>query len=73
MLFPYEAIREEQERLIMDVKQAIEEEKNLIVHAPTGLGKTIAVLGPALKNAIERGRTVFFLTSRRMRMLLPII
>ena len=72
ILFPYEKIRDEQKNLIIDVKDAIDNEKNLLVHAPTGLGKTIAVLGPALKNAIEKKRTVFFLTSRHTQHILAI-
>ncbi|MCG2717261.1 MAG: DEAD/DEAH box helicase family protein, partial [Nanoarchaeota archaeon] len=72
IFFPYEKIRDEQKQLIIDVKEAIEKEKNILCHAPTGLGKTIAVLGPALKNAIENKRTVFFLTSRHTQHILAI-
>ena len=72
ILFPYEKLRDVQKTLIEDVKNAIENEKNLLANAPTGLGKTIAVLGPALKNAIDRGRTVFFLTSRHTQHILAI-
>lgn len=72
ILFPYERIRDEQGKLLGDVKEAIKAERNLLVHAPTGSGKTIAVLGPALKNALEKKRTVFFLTSRHTQHLLAI-
>jgi DNA excision repair protein ERCC-2 len=72
ILFPYEKIRPEQHRLINDAKKAIEEEKNLLVHAPTGIGKTIATLGPAIRNAIDKNRTVFFLTSRHTQHILAV-
>lgn len=62
--FPYEQTREVQDKLLNTVKAAISRKRCLIVHAPTGLGKTAAVLAPALKQAFDNGLTVFFLTSR---------
>jgi len=50
--------------MIEDVHHAVSSGKNLIAHAPTGMGKTSAVLAPALAVALEKGLTVFFLTSR---------
>ncbi|MEM0360800.1 MAG: ATP-dependent DNA helicase, partial [Candidatus Diapherotrites archaeon] len=38
--------------------------KILLAHAPTGLGKTAAVLCPSLTFALEEGKTVFFLTPK---------
>lgn len=63
-IFPYEKIREEQRELIKDIKNCLSKGKNLIAHAPTGLGKTAATLAPALAFAIENDKTIFFLTSR---------
>lgn len=63
-LFPHEQIRPEQEKLLDAVKKAIESKRNLIVHAPTGLGKTAAAISPALSYALEKNLTVFYLTSR---------
>ena len=48
-----------------DVKQAVEGGNILAAHAPTGIGKTVAVLVPALQYAIQNDKTVFFLTSKR--------
>ncbi len=63
-LFPYSLVRPEQDFLVQSVNEAIENKKHLIVHAPTGLGKTVAAIVPALEHAISKKLTVFFLTSR---------
>ena len=64
ILFPYEKIRPIQDKLIDLVSNIIKNKKNLIVHAPTGLGKTVATLAPALSLALKKDITIFFLTSR---------
>lgn len=64
LLFPHDQVRETQDKLIRLVSKALTEKKNLIVHAPTGLGKTAATLAPALSHAIDKNLTIFFLTSR---------
>ncbi|MBU0757673.1 MAG: ATP-dependent DNA helicase [Nanoarchaeota archaeon] len=64
LLFPFDEIRSEQDKLLLLVDTMIKNRKNLLVHAPTGLGKTIGVLGPALKNAMDDDLTILFLTSR---------
>ncbi len=63
-LFPYEHVRAVQDRLMKNVALALEEKKNLVVHAPTGLGKTAAALSPALAFALKHDLKVLFLTSR---------
>ena len=63
-LFPYPKVRDIQDALIQTIDNTIKKQRNLIVHAPTGLGKTAAALGPALKYALKNKKTVFFLTSR---------
>lgn len=64
LLFPYEKARPIQEDLIKEVDKCIKLKKNIIVHAPTGLGKTAATLPIALSHAINKKKKVFFLTSR---------
>ncbi|MBN2459881.1 ATP-dependent DNA helicase [Candidatus Woesearchaeota archaeon] len=64
VLFPHDEARPVQEELIRAVNRAVTTQQNLIAHAPTGLGKTAAALGPALREALKKDLTVFFLTSR---------
>jgi len=64
-LFPYPRLRDGQRALMHDVRAAVEGRKVLLAHAPTGIGKTAAVLAETLEAARARGKTVFFLTSRQ--------
>ena len=70
--FPYDSLRDVQKDLIKKVDQSLSDKSNLLVHAPTGLGKTAATLCPAIKHAIENDLTVFFLTSRHTQHLIAI-
>ena len=63
--FPYSSVREGQEEFLRQVYQTITNAKNLMVQAPTGLGKTVSALAPAIKQAKEKGLTVVCLTSRQ--------
>lgn len=60
--FPY---REGQKELVTYVYQTIYHEKKLFLEAPTGVGKTISAVFPAVK-AIERGmgQKLFYLTAK---------
>jgi len=62
--FPYDKMREEQKQLIQDIACAIKDKKVLLAHAPTGLGKTVSSLAPALSYALEHEKKVFFLTPK---------
>jgi len=62
--FPHETIRAGQDQLIVDTDLAFQENKILLAHAPTGLGKTASALSVALKYALEKDKIVFFLTNR---------
>ena len=63
--FPFPKVREIQSDMISDVYNSIKSKKHIIMHAPTGIGKTIAVLAPALSLAMKNNLTIFFLTSRQ--------
>jgi DNA excision repair protein ERCC-2 len=63
--FPFPAYRQGQRRLLVAVYRAIQAEERLFVQAPTGIGKTVSILFPAVK-ALGKGRAekVFYLTAR---------
>ncbi|MGM5480094.1 MAG: ATP-dependent DNA helicase [Nanobdellota archaeon] len=63
-LFPHDEIRPIQDEIITTIANSISEKNHAVLHAPTGLGKTAGSLSPALKEALDTGKTVFFLTSR---------
>lgn len=62
-LFPYDEVRDIQIDLVNAIHEAVENGKNLIAHAPTGLGKTAASIAAALSSSIKTEKTIFFLTS----------
>ena len=62
--FPFQRVREFQKDLMRDVWESIERGENLIAHAPTGLGKTVASLVPAIEFAERKGLDIFFLTPK---------
>lgn len=65
MEFPFADYRKGQRQMAIDVYRAIRDQKRLYMQAPTGIGKTLGVLFPALKNLGE-GKTdrIFFLTAK---------
>ena len=64
VFFPYEKLRSEQKQLIEDITKAVGENKVFFIHAPTGLGKTVSSLAPAMSYALENKKKVFFLTPK---------
>jgi DNA excision repair protein ERCC-2 len=63
--FPFDSYRQGQRKLAGAVYKSITEEKDLFVKAPTGIGKTISTLFPAVK-AIGEGHLnrIFYLTAK---------
>ena len=63
-VFPY-VYREGQKELAGAVYRTIQRRKLLFIQAPTGTGKTLAVLFPAVKAVgEEQGERIFYLTAR---------
>ncbi len=63
--FPYPRYRPGQREMAVDVYKAIRDQSRLYLQAPTGLGKTIASLFPAVK-ALGQGlaEKIFYLTAK---------
>ncbi|MBE6593734.1 MAG: ATP-dependent DNA helicase [Ruminococcaceae bacterium] len=63
--FPYGELREGQEMMIREAYSAIKRGKRLFVEAPTGTGKTISALFPAVR-ALGKGECdkIFYLTPK---------
>ena len=64
MQFPFERPRKGQTELISKIQDCFEQKKHLMVQAPTGLGKTVGVLYPSLKDSLSRGQAVVYLTPK---------
>ena len=62
--FPFLKLRRYQGEMMESVEKALEEKQNLLLEAPTGIGKTAASLTPALAYALGHGKKVFFATSK---------
>ncbi len=64
--FPFSQLRPGQAGLMETVTQALQSEQDLFIEAATGIGKTISVLFPALKQLAinSRFRRIFFLTAK---------
>ena len=63
--FPFEKYRPGQRKMAMEVYRNIRDSGQLIVQASTGIGKTAAVLFPAIKTFPEKHSTkIFYLTPK---------
>ena len=71
-LFPYKEKRSVQQEFMEKVYSAISSKEKLLIHAPTGIGKTVSVLAPALTYALKKNKVVFFLTSRNTQHLIAV-
>ncbi len=65
--FPYSSLRRGQEQAIEAVETALEQGEQLLLQATTGIGKTIAVLFPALRFALANDKRLYFLTPKTLQ------
>jgi DNA excision repair protein ERCC-2 len=65
--FPFDGMRSGQEEIVASVARAVWQRDSLLVSAPTGIGKTMAVLYPAVKQSLKLGKKLFFLTSKTLQ------
>jgi DNA excision repair protein ERCC-2 len=62
--FPFERIRKQQDLLINAVEEATSGRYHLVAQAPTGIGKTVATLIPALQQALLTDKRIFVITPK---------
>ncbi|HIJ82167.1 MAG TPA: DEAD/DEAH box helicase [Desulfuromonadales bacterium] len=63
-IFPFENPRLGQIELMQTIEQIMGEKQPMLIQAPTGLGKTVGVLYPVLKEALSRGQRVVYVTPK---------
>ena len=64
LVFPFGRFRPGQREMAAAVARAARQGEQLLVEAPTGIGKTAAALFPMLVEALRRGRKLYVLTSK---------
>ena len=62
--FPFAVARPGQIELMQSIEEGMAEGKPMLLQAPTGLGKTVGVLYPVLKEAMSRGQKVVYVTPK---------
>lgn len=64
LAFPFAAPRSGQVELISTVEEGMREKRRMLIQAPTGLGKTVGVLYPSMRDALARGQRVIYVTPK---------
>ncbi|MHA2075451.1 MAG: DEAD/DEAH box helicase family protein, partial [Candidatus Hodarchaeales archaeon] len=67
--FPFE-YRPYQKEIIQRIEAIVEDELNIILEAPSGLGKTVVSLYPMIKKIIKDNTKLFFLTAKNTQRLI---
>ena len=62
--FPFATMRPQQAVMIDQVRLALQDQSCVLISAPTGVGKTVAALYPALAHALSEGLKLFFVTAK---------
>lgn len=64
MRFPFRELRPGQQDLIDRIEAGLAADRLTVLNAPTGLGKSVSVLFPALRQALSREGRVFYCTAK---------
>ncbi len=70
MGFPFEMSRPGQSELIQTIEDHITDGTQMMIQAPTGLGKTVGVMFPVVKEALSRGRQTIYVTPKNSQHLI---
>ena len=63
-IFPFANPRSGQIELMQTIEEFMAEKHPMLIQAPTGLGKTVGVLYPVLKEALQRGQRIVYVTPK---------
>ena len=63
-LFRFDRPRPRQEAMMADIRKSLSEARDVLINAPTGIGKTDASIAAALGFAVEQNLDVLFLTPK---------
>lgn len=63
-VFPFDNPRSGQVELMQTIEGFMAEKHPMLIQAPTGLGKTVGVLYPVLREALRRGQRVVYVTPK---------
>ncbi|MBI2603798.1 MAG: ATP-dependent DNA helicase [Deltaproteobacteria bacterium] len=64
LTFPFSSMRKHQDQLVETSAGVFEQGGSALLQAPTGIGKTMGILCPAIKEAFTRGAPVIYLTPK---------
>ncbi len=62
--FPFADTRPQQTEMMEQIRLALQDQSCVLISAPTGIGKTVAALHPALTQALSEGLKLFFVTAK---------
>jgi len=64
LAFPFENPRPGQREIIRTIDEGMLEKRPMLIQAPTGLGKTVGILYPTLREALGRGQKAVYVTPK---------
>ncbi len=62
--FPFPSLRPYQDTMMEQIRLALQDRSCVLLSAPTGIGKTVAALYPAVEYALREGLRLFFVTAK---------
>jgi len=64
LVWPYDSVRSAQREMIDSLSTAWSQRDRILIEAPTGCGKTAAILFPVLKKSLSAGRQIYYATAK---------
>ena len=70
--FPFPQLRPHQDTMMDQIRLALQDQSCVLLSAPTGIGKTVAALYPAVEYALREGLRLFFVTAKTTQQYLAV-